>query len=77
MRQQQILKRDAAPETDPAQAPACPRCGATLTFSRSDTALIDSCGFESYRLECEQCGAHLAGIVDPADDALLLSQLAD
>ena len=34
---------------------------------------IDACGFESYRLDCRECGATLAGIVDPADDVLVLS----
>lgn len=36
---------------------------------------IDSCGFESYRFECRECGAHIAGIIDPADDTLLLSEM--
>ena len=31
---------------------------------------MDSCGFESYSLECEQCGAQLVGIIDPMDDQL-------
>jgi hypothetical protein len=36
---------------------------------------MDSCGFESYSLKCDQCGAQLVGIIDPADDQLLLSDL--
>jgi hypothetical protein len=55
---------------------ACPKCGAALTFRRSRVPFIDSCGFESYRLECQECAVALAGIVDPCDDTLLLSELA-
>jgi hypothetical protein len=36
---------------------------------------MDECGFETYAIDCPQCGAPLAGIIDPADDALLLSEL--
>jgi hypothetical protein len=36
---------------------------------------MDACGFESYRLACRACGAPLGAIIDPADDALLLSEL--
>jgi hypothetical protein len=36
---------------------------------------MDSCGFESYSLECDQCGAQLVGVIDPLDDQLLLSEL--
>jgi hypothetical protein len=59
-----------------AQAVACPKCHARLAFSRSREPFIDACGFESYALECRECGASLAGIVDPLDDALLISELA-
>ena len=52
----------------------CPNCHARLRFHRSPTPDIDACGFESYRLDCRECGAALAGIIDPADDALLLSE---
>jgi hypothetical protein len=52
----------------------CPNCNAGLSFRRSRTPDIDACGFESYRFDCPACGAALAGIVDPADDALLLSE---
>jgi hypothetical protein len=44
-------------------------------FCRSRTLHIDTCGFESYSLECHECGARLAGIIDPYDDELLLSEL--
>jgi len=57
-----------------AQLSACPRCKAQLEFRRSFSPHIDDCGFESYRLKCAECGAALAGIIDPADDALLLSE---
>jgi hypothetical protein len=55
---------------------SCPHCRAQLTFGRSRTPLIDACGFESYHLDCDTCGTPLGGIVDPADDALLLSAQA-
>jgi hypothetical protein len=58
-----------------AQVIACPKCDAQLLFFRSRTPRIDSCGFESYRLECKQCAAALAGIIDPSDETLLLSAL--
>jgi RNase P subunit RPR2 len=54
----------------------CPRCDATLIFLRSAKPHFDSCGFESYSLECKECGAHLAGIIDPCDDELLLTEMA-
>ena len=56
------------------QTVACPKCNAQFVFYRSGAAHIDDFGFESYRLECAQCGAPLSGIIDPADDILLLSQ---
>jgi uncharacterized Zn finger protein len=59
-----------------AQLVACPNCNAQLEFCRSDAPHIDDSGFESYGLECKECGAVLAGIIDPYDDALLLAQVA-
>ena len=50
-------------------------CGARLIFYRSRTPQIDSCGFESYGLECKECEAPLAGIIDPCDETLLISEL--
>ncbi len=64
------LARDAAA----CGTPHCPKCDVRLDFRRSANPDIDSCGFESYRLDCPECGAALAGIIDPADDALLLSE---
>ncbi len=55
---------------------ACPACGAALEFHRSNTPQFDACGFESYSLECKECGVPFAGIVDPFDDTLLLSEMA-
>ena len=36
--------------------------------------MIDSCGFESYRLRCNECGIGLAGMIDPCDETLLLCE---
>ena len=74
----QALSRTADVTENPlgAQAVTCPRCAASLTFDRSRTPCIDACGFESYSFECKECGAALAGIVDPYDDTLLLSEMA-
>jgi len=51
----------------------CPRCVEPLVFWRNGAARIDACGFESYRLDCGRCDAALTGIVDPYDEALLVS----
>ena len=53
----------------------CPRCAARLMFSLKPNPHIDTCGFESYSLKCEQCGVKLVGIFDPFDDKLLISKL--
>ena len=53
---------------------ACPACAAQITLDRSPSPHIDECGFESYRFECQQCGASLACIIDPCDESLLVSQ---
>jgi hypothetical protein len=52
---------------------ACPKCDASLSFHRSDKPHIDECGFQSYSLKCRACGSLLVGIIDPADDTLLLT----
>jgi hypothetical protein len=36
---------------------------------------MDECGFESYELKCKGCDISLRGIIDPADDKLLLSEV--
>jgi len=59
-----------------ARTVACPSCSAQLTFRRSRTPHIDSCGFESYSFACNECAAPLGGVVDPRDDTLLLCELA-
>ena len=58
-----------------AQFITCPECDAHFAFCRSAAARIDSCGFESYSLDCKECKAKLAGIVDPKQEELLLSKL--
>jgi hypothetical protein len=68
------LATTSACDSPAGDAPHCPKCHARLNFRRSAHPDIDSCGFESYRLDCQECGAALAGIVDPADDALLLTE---
>ena len=54
----------------------CPKCQARLTFHRALAPSMDSSGFESYSLECGACGIVFAGIIDPYDEALLLSEHA-
>jgi hypothetical protein len=68
-----IITADQALTVPSARTAACPICDAPLTFFRTRLPHIDECGFESYRLECQECGTPLAGIVDPADEKLLLS----
>jgi len=63
--------------TPAAHVASCPQCRAGLMVVRDSLPAIDSCGFESYSLACQQCGTPLAGIVDPADDTLLLSVVQD
>ena len=52
---------------------ACPKCDADLKFYRSDKPHIDESGFESYSFKCRACGSMLIGIIDPADDTLLVT----
>ena len=63
--------------TPGAHVTTCPHCRAGLMVMGNSLPAIDSCGFESYSLACQQCGTPLAGIVDPADDTLLLSVVQD
>jgi hypothetical protein len=58
--------------TKPEKA-ACPKCDALLEFYRSEKTHIDECGFESYSFKCRACGSMLVGIIDPADDSLLMT----
>jgi hypothetical protein len=55
----------------------CPTCKVCMLFLRGRDPLFDECGFESYRLNCDGCGARFCVTVDPSDQALLLSQIAD
>ena len=51
----------------------CPNCGVQFMFYGNCAARIEDHGFERYDLECPDCDEVLAGIVDPYDDALLVS----
>ena len=70
-----VAKDETNTISETEQLIGCPKCSARLRFQRSSFPLMDSCGFETYSLECDQCGAQLVGIIDPADDQLLLSDL--
>jgi hypothetical protein len=50
----------------------CPNCNQPI-FCDEDTAGFDSHGFESYQLDCGFCQTSFDGIVDPFDEALLLT----
>jgi hypothetical protein len=50
----------------------CPSCNRSISCAEDDCRFDDH-GFESYQIDCGYCRAELIGIVDPADDALLLS----
>jgi hypothetical protein len=54
----------------------CPNCTARLWFAQALLPKFGTQGFESYELNCEYCGAALAGVIDPRDGALLLSTQA-
>jgi hypothetical protein len=56
------------------QIVACPKCHAKFRFYRSHSPEIDERGFESYSLECMRCDTRLMGILDPADNKLVLSE---
>jgi hypothetical protein len=53
-----------------AHVTACPACAAQVILG---SPRVDECGFESYDFGCPECGAPLSGIIDPYDDAPLLS----
>jgi hypothetical protein len=54
----------------------CPMCKVSMLFLRGQDPFFDECGFESYRLTCDGCGARFSVTVDPSDQ-VLLSQIAD
>jgi uncharacterized Zn finger protein len=60
---------------DRTAAASCPKCGTRLVLHRMLNPHIDSCGFENYFLRCNQCGVWLIGIIDPYDEALLLTEI--
>jgi hypothetical protein len=53
----------------------CPNCDQPVVCSEAN-ARFDSHGFESYQLDCGFCQTSLEGMVDPFDDALLLTARA-
>jgi uncharacterized C2H2 Zn-finger protein len=61
---------------DDPQSVVCPKCDGLFTFCRSYAPHIDVCGFESYKLQCRECHIRIVGIIDPADNALLLSEIS-
>jgi hypothetical protein len=71
-----IRKRPEPVKPHGGQLVSCPRCAARFAFRRSAHPAIDASGFESYTFACEECGASLSGIVDPLDDALLITEVA-
>jgi hypothetical protein len=71
------MNGDRRPTSRKTQYIACPECDARFPFCRNPAPEIDSCGFESYSLECKECKTGLSGIVDPNDEELLLSKFAD
>jgi DNA-directed RNA polymerase subunit RPC12/RpoP len=54
----------------------CPKCNFTILFLRGHDAFFDECGFESYSLACDGCGARFFAMVDPSDGAMI-SQIED
>lgn len=51
----------------------CPNCDASFMFYGNYAARIDHHGFERYDLECPACDEVVAGVIDPYDDAFLVS----
>jgi hypothetical protein len=52
---------------------ACQKFDGLFSFRRARAPHIDTHGFESYSFFCKWCGAFHAAIVDPFDEALLLT----
>lgn len=70
------LSNDAPPlALDQPQAARCPSCGYLIGNWNAIIPIIDACGFESYRLRCEECEEQLGGIIDTEDGQLLLVKL--
>lgn len=53
----------------------CPKCGTQVMIIRSRIPVIDSSGFEVYRLQCDGCEGLLVGVIDPFDNKLLISEM--
>ena len=51
----------------------CVECGEKIVLHTLASPQIDACGFERYEFDCIECKSRLVGIIDPYDDALLLS----
>jgi hypothetical protein len=51
----------------------CPKCNHSVSCAESE-GRFDAEGFESYQIDCAHCRMRRVGVVDPADDALLLSR---
>ena len=62
-------------EAERTTAASCPKCRADVVLHRVLNPQIDSSGFENYFLKCNECGVWLIGIIDPYDEALLLTEL--
>ena len=70
-----VESRSASVEAELTTSASCPKCGADVVLHRTLNPHIDSSGLESYFLKCNQCSAWLIGIIDPYDEALLLTEL--
>jgi hypothetical protein len=68
-----VAPADAIPDIASGSIVACPGCDAALEYGGCAKSDVDECGFESYRFRCGTCGAMVVGIVDPADQTLLLT----
>ena len=55
----------------------CPKCRSAVPFRRTNNPLIDSAGFETYRLLCAGCCQRFLGIIDPYDDSFLVEPIED
>jgi hypothetical protein len=54
-----------------------PNCSARFGFRRAAVPYFDACGFRSYKINCNSCGARLAGVIDPfSGDCCLQSIIA-
>jgi hypothetical protein len=72
-----VESRSASVQAEGTTAAACPKCGVRVIVHRILNANVDSSGFENYFLKCNQCSVWLIGVVDPYDEALLLTELKD